>query len=261
MRKVTILRSIRKIYQFFVDIPFKEGVILNERYEVLSFIGTGSYGIIYRCKDLKTNDIIGIKQLRPSKRRNKKEIALFENEISILRELNHKNMPTLYKAFLDNEHLFYAMSFIEGENLEELIFLKKKTFNEKESLLFLINLLELIDYLHQKDIYHGDLRIPNILLYNNQPFLIDFGLSKQSPLNNDMKKQDYYDLGEILLFLLYTTYPSKSKKALPWTEELSIEMETTHLLKKLLQVNGSYSTIQDISADLIAAIKANEKKY
>ena len=38
-----------------------------------------------------------------------------------------------------------------------------------------------------------------------------------------MKLQDYYDLGEILLYLLYTTYNSKNKKALPWTEELSLE--------------------------------------
>ena len=49
-----------------------------------------------------------------------------------------------------------------------------------------------------------------------------------------MKLQDYYDLGEILLYLLYTTYTSKNKKALPWTEELSLELETVHLLK------GSY---------------------
>src|SRR3954469_9862315 len=86
-RKFSILRAIRKIYQFFVDRPIKEGTILNDHYEVLSVIGTGSYGIVYLCKDLKTKENRVIKQLRPSKRRNKKEVELFKNETSVLRTL------------------------------------------------------------------------------------------------------------------------------------------------------------------------------
>ena len=71
MRTVSFLRSIRRIYQFFVDVPIKEGVILNDRYEVLRVIGTGSYGIVYLCKDLKTKENRVVKQLRPSKHRNR----------------------------------------------------------------------------------------------------------------------------------------------------------------------------------------------
>ncbi len=278
MRKVSILRSFRKIYQFFVDIPIKKGTVLNNRYEVLSVIGTGSYGIVYLCKDLKSKENRVVKQLRPSKRRNKKEVDLFENETSVLHTLKHKNMPILYEGFSNNEYLFYVMSFIEGDNLEDQIFSRKKTFNEKESLLILDQLLELVDYLHKKDIYHQDLRIPNILLKNDEPFLIDFGLSKQrvsvdgyQPPSSfshnkqesilEMKQQDYYDLGEILLYLLYTTYSSKNKKALPWTEELSLEKGTVYLLKRLLRIKEPYSNISEISADLHAALTAKEKEH
>lgn len=269
-----ILRAIRKIYQFFVDRPIKEGTVLNSRYEVLKVIGTGSYAIVYLCKDLKTNEMRVVKQLRPSKRRNKKEVNMFENEISILRMLTHKNIPRLFETFTDNGDLFYIMSFIEGENLEEQIFLSKNNFNEKESLLVITHLLELIDYLHKKDIYHQDLRIPNMLLKNKELFLIDFGLSEHriavDPSHTsfstkedilDMKLQDYYDLGEILLYLLYTKYSSKNKKALPWTEELSLEKETVYLLKRLLQIKEPYTNTSEISTDLHAALKATEKLY
>ena len=184
----------------------------------------------------------------------------------------------LFEAFSNNGSLFYVMSFIEGDNLEEQIFLRKNSFNEKESLLVLSHLLELVDYLHQKDIYHQDLRIPNMLLKNKELFLIDFGLSKHrvavdpshssfssSPNKQkdilEMKQQDYYDLGEILLYLLYTTYSSKNKKALPWTEELSLEKETVYLLKRLLQINEPYSNTSEISTDLYAALKAKEKVH
>ncbi len=217
-----------------------------------------------------------VKQLRPSKYRSKNEIEMFEKEISVLRRLNHKHIPMLYETFSHNGSLFYAMSYIDGDNLEDQIFYNKKTFNENEALLILAQLLELIDYLHGIDIYHRDLRIPNLLLKNNKLFLIDFGLSQHpteitqeystsrfSPYRQEeileMKRQDYYDLGEILLFLLYTTYSSKNKKALPWTEELSLEKETVFLLKRLLQIKDPYSNSSEISADLQAAIKAQDK--
>lgn len=271
MRKVSILRSIRKIYQFFVDIPIKEGTVLNDRYEVLSVIGTGSYGIVYLCSDLKSKEKKVVKQLRPSKRRSKKEVELFESETTVLRTLNHQYMPKIYEVFSNTEYFFYVMSFIEGDNLEDQIFFSKKTFNEKESLLILEQLLKLVDYLHKKDIYHQDLRIPNIILKNNEPFLIDFGLSKQGApaeshnkqegILKEMKQQDYYDLGEILLYLLYTTYSSKNKKALPWTEELSLEKGTVYLLKRLLGITEPYSNTSEISADLHAVLNAKEKVH
>lgn len=253
------------MYQFFVDIPIKKETVLHDRYEILNVIGAGSYGIVYLCKDLKTNEKKVIKQLRPSKRRNKKEIELFKNEIFILQAIHHRNMPTLYEDFLYNGCLFYVMSFIEGDNLEDQIFYNKKIFKEKEALLIVAHLLELVDYLHKKDIYHQDLRIPNILSKNNELFLIDFGLSQFHPSSNkqehivEMKLQDYYDLGDILLYLLYTTYSSNNKKALPWTEELSLEKETTHLLKRLLGITEPYLNSSDISTDLHAALKAKEK--
>lgn len=119
-----------------------------------------------------------------------------------------------------------------------------------------------------------DLRIPNMLLKNKELFLIDFGLSEHriavDPSHTsfstkedilDMKLQDYYDLGEILLYLLYTKYSSKNKKALPWTEELSLEKETVYLLKRLLQIKEPYTNTSEISTDLHAALKATEKLY
>ncbi|MCG7336109.1 protein kinase [Sporosarcina sp. ACRSM] len=278
VRKISFLRSIRKMYQFFVDIPIQKGTILHERYEVLTVIGSGSYGIVYLCKDLKSQEKRVVKQLRPSKHRHRKEVELFESEIALLHTLQHKQMPKLFETFSTDGYFFYVMSFIDGDNLEDLIFHSKKTFNEQESLLILQQLLELVDYLHTKNIYHQDLRIPNILLKNNELFLIDFGLSQQKILSapsqlssgslqhnlentQEMKLQDYYDLGEILLYLFYTTYPSKNKKALPWTEELSLKWETVHLLKRLLQIEEPYSSVHEISIDLHAALKANENEH
>lgn len=260
-------RSIRKIYQFFVDKPINEEEVLNHRYQVLDMIGAGSYGIVYLCQDLRTKENKVIKQLRPSKRNNMNEVKLFHDEVSIMEKLKHHHMPMFYESFSEEGHYFYVMGHIDGVNLEDDIFRYKKTFNEKESLLFVAKLIQLVDYLHKKDIYHLDLRIPNILLKDNEPYLIDFGLAMQVKPNQsststkgknseELKLQDYYDLGDILLYLLYTTYSSKTKKALPWTEELSLRHETVLFLKKLLRIDEPYSNIDQISNDLDDAVKA-----
>ncbi|MGG4154637.1 serine/threonine protein kinase [Peribacillus muralis] len=255
------MRTIRKIYQFFVDKPLKKGVVLHNRYEITTVIGKGSYGIVYLCKDWQANKNIVIKQLRKSKRRSKKELERFEHEIDILHALNHKSIPKFHEKFTDDGNVYFVMDFIEGDNLEDHIFYNHVTFTEKESLHFLAELAGLVAYLHDNGISHQDLRIPNILIQNHHPILIDFGLSKwvvSAPITDepvlDLKQQDFYDLGEILLYVLYTTYSANNKKALPWTEELSLEKETVHILKRLLSIQEPYSDIEEISIDLKAAL-------
>ncbi|MFB4168162.1 serine/threonine protein kinase [Virgibacillus sp. JSM 102003] len=262
------MRMVRKVKQFFVDIPIEEGAVINDRYRVLHVIGAGSYGIVYLVKDLELELNKVVKQLRPSKRRNSKEVNLFNDELAVLSKLDHNRMPRLYEVFTTGGNYFYTMSFITGDNLEDLIFARHKIFQEKEALLFIEKLLVLVDYLHSRSIFHLDLRIPNMILKDEELFLIDFGLARQENTNTlpdshhllKLKQQDYYDVGDVLLYLLYTSYSSKKKKALPWTEELSLRKETVHLLKRLLRINEPYSDISDISVDLRTALEANENE-
>lgn len=264
------INLIRKIYQFFVDIAFEPGKIINERYEITRVIGMGSYGIVYECRNLNTGQKTALKQLRPSKRKNPEEVGMFEKEISIFGVLKHKQIPALQNHFIFEGHRFYVMDFIEGKNLEDVLFRSKRVFTEKESLLLIRRLFEVVDFLHQHDVYHGDLRIANVILQNGFPILIDFGLAenfcagnhasssrpslfkkgKHSMTRLQLQQDDYYDLGDLLLFLLYSSFPGKSKKALPWIEELSLKPSTTLLLKHLLGIDQPYNDAKAIFSDL-----------
>ncbi|WP_099157203.1 serine/threonine protein kinase [Virgibacillus ndiopensis] len=267
----SLIRPVRKLYQFFVDNPIDAGEIIANRYKVNRVIGMGSYGIAYECNKLDTNKRVAIKQLRPSKRKNKKDLNLFYNEAFVLSKLNHKAIPNLHERFSFNGDFFYSMDFMEGENLEDLLFEKRQQFDENESLQLLRKLVGLVGYLHSQGIVHGDLRIPNVILQNNHPFLIDFGLAINSGISfahareggkeEDKRylwQNDYFDLGDLLLFLLYSSYPAKSRKALPWTEELSLHPLTTHLLRRLLGIGEKYSNTQQILRDM-DSIFADEK--
>jgi len=111
-------------------------------------------------------------------------------------------------------------------------------------------------------IIHGDIRIPNVILNGSKISIIDFGLAKQyknvsgSNESNEIEflKEDYFDIGDLLLFLLYSNYHSNIKKGRSWTEELTIHPKTSHLLKKLLSIEQPYSHTEEVIADVNQAI-------
>lgn len=258
MTYISIFAAIKKTYRYIADRPLKNETLLKDRYKLVKMIGSGSYGMVYLCEDLRTHEYQVIKQLRPSKL---KENIIFKKEIDLLGKLNHPGIPKLYDHFLTEGNTFYVMEYIEGENAEEQIFACDRTFSENDSLRFLSSLMEIVQTLHEQHVYHLDLRIPNIMMRNGKPFLIDFGLAKEALSESEdtkrqMREQDYYDLGDILLYLLYTTFKPKRKKALPWTEELTLKEETIHLLKRLLGLLKPYADVSEIKMDLNAAIKA-----
>ncbi|WP_188455287.1 serine/threonine protein kinase [Virgibacillus oceani] len=268
-----VLRPIRKVYQFFADSPFGAGTIIAHRFKVNHLLGRGSFGIAYNCIDLNTSKHYVLKQLRPSKRNNEKDIELFYNEASILRKLNHMAIPNAHGQFTYKGNYFYIMDFIEGYNAEDILFEKRCQFDEMKSLLLFRKLVEIVDYLHNQRICHGDLRIPNVILQGNALFLIDFGLAidldsntgfrqtKQGRMETgkELMKQDYFDLGDLLLFLLYSSYPKKSKKALPWTEELSLHPLTAQMLRRLLGIDREYLDTKQILSDIDGILM--EKTY
>ncbi|WP_246001081.1 serine/threonine protein kinase [Oceanobacillus piezotolerans] len=249
------------IFQWLVDNSLEKDKLIKSRYRVKGIIGQGSYGVAYICVDEKEEVQKVLKQLRPSKRKRKTEIAYFMKESEILKEIDHRQVPKFYEAFIEENNYFYVMEYIPGNNLENEIFKRKQTFDEIGSLLFIENLFRVVNFLHHQHIYHLDLRIPNLMIKDDALYIIDFGLAQQGAsekVRKELQQQDYYDLGDILLYLLYTTFTKrKYKKALPWTEELILKDETVRFLKRLLGIQPNYESDEALLADLKAAIQAN----
>lgn len=129
------------------------------------------------------------------------------------------------------------------------------------ALQLLSQLLGIAEYLHDRFIFHSDIRTPNIIINDGRLFLIDFGLAKQlTPEETEeikiRKQDDFFDLGETLLFLLYSQYKGKKKKNGTWLEELTLTNEITLLLKKLLGIDEEYQHTAFIREDLNCAIQS-----
>lgn len=258
---------------YFIDVlerPLKKGMVLRDRYTLSQFIGKGSYGMAYRAFDQKIGTTVVVKQLRKRKRKNKAEYGWLEREARMLSVLSHPAIPKLIDLFDEDQKCFLVMECVEGKNVEELIFHEGQKYNEKESFLILLEVLKVIQYLHENGIIHRDLRLPNILIEENRVFVIDFGLAvfidEEDPVPIESMpfekrlyrevsvKSDFYALGHFVLFLLYSNYQITSKKEGNWEDELQLGIEMKRIIRKLLKLENSYGDIKYIIEDIENAL-------
>jgi len=246
------------LLKWIYDRPLEKGAFLGDTYKIDKCVGMGGYGIIYKCTNIKTGQQYVAKQLRPSKALKLKERQRFLSEIDLLASLHHKQIPRLVDTIHSDKEAFYIMEYVEGLNIEDLLFYQKQTFSELEALKLIDKLLTAVDYLHKEHIFHDDIRPPNILLKGDNLYLIDFGLAKKvsdSKAALERKQDDFYDIGECLLFLLYSTYTGKRKRKGSWLDELVLNDATVELLKKLLGIDEGYPDVPSLREDLDRTIK------
>jgi serine/threonine protein kinase, bacterial len=251
---------------------YKKGAVLYGRYEIIQELGMGSYGITYLANDLHANKQVVIKQMRKRKRKTREDS--FRREAAILRQLNHSQIPALYDTFTVRHTPHLVMEYMEGDTVESLIFAKGKVFTEEEAFQLLKQVLTIVEYIHAKGIVHRDLRIPNILLRDEDVCIIDFGLarflSEQDPhietyiLEKKLRRQidvksDIYALGHFLLFLLYSSYEPTTKEERSWEEELEISNFARTILRRMLQITEPYDEIASLKEDIDCMLKRKER--
>ncbi|MGD2432551.1 serine/threonine protein kinase [Bacillus velezensis] len=253
--------ALKQLKKQLFDRPLQNGVTLHHQYRIEECLGMGGYGLVYLCTDILTQTPYVLKQLRPTKAKKEKEKVRFQQKIKLLKSIHYPQIPDFIDDFIIDVQAYYVMQLIEGENIEELLFFQKQPFTELMALQLLSQLLGIVEYLHDRFIFHSDIRTPNIIINDGRLCLIDFGLAKQlTPEETEeieiRKQDDFFDLGETLLFLLYSQYKGKKKKNGTWLEELTLTNEITLLLKKLLGIDEEYQHTAFIREDLNRAIQS-----
>jgi serine/threonine-protein kinase len=108
-------------------------------------------------------------------------VRLFEKEGKTLYELgqNHDQIPKLYAYFEQNRQLYLVQEFIDGHDLSQEI-TSGKRWSETEVILFLKEILEVLAFVHQRNVIHRDIKPSNIMRRkcDGKLILIDFGLVK-----------------------------------------------------------------------------------
>ena len=100
---------------------FASGTMLTERYRIVSLVGRGGMGEVYRAEDLKLKQIVALKFLPEMIALDGGALARFHNEVRITRQISHSNVCRVYDIGEAQGRHFLSMEFIDGEDLSSLL--------------------------------------------------------------------------------------------------------------------------------------------
>ena len=146
-------------------------------YEVLSSLGAGGMGEVYRAKDTKLGREVAIKLLLEDVSTDPERMARFEREARVLASLNHTSIATLFGFEKHEDTSFLVMEVVEGETLADRI--RRGAIPEDEALPLFLQIAEGLEAAHEKGVIHRDLKPANIKVTDDgQVKILDFGLAK-----------------------------------------------------------------------------------
>jgi serine/threonine protein kinase len=154
-------------------------------YEIVSALGAGGMGEVYKARDTRLNRTVAIKVLPAELSGNPDLRQRFEREARAISSLNHPNICTLYDIGREREVDYLVMEHLEGETLADR--LQKGALPPDQALRIAIEVADALDKAHHQGIVHRDLKPGNVMLTRSGAKLLDFGLARmwQPPAGGD----------------------------------------------------------------------------
>ncbi len=149
-----------------------------ENYKIISLLGKGGMGTVYKAYDLKLDRYVAIKILNSNYSDEPRFSERFKKEAKNHAQLSHPNIVTVY-GFIEYEgFLGIVMEYVEGESLEKII-QKQGRLHLIDAVYVLKQLLTAIGYAHSRGFIHRDIKPSNIIFNSEgQIKIMDFGISK-----------------------------------------------------------------------------------
>ena len=158
-----------------------------DNFRIVSVLGKGGMGIVYKAYDTKLDRYVAIKMLNSSALDKGRFVERFKREAKNQAKLSHPNIVAVY-GFIEYSNLLgIIMEYVEGESLEKVID-KQGRFNLQDVVYIFKQLLQGMGYAHTKGFVHRDIKPSNIILNKEGVTkIMDFGISK-SLFDNSMTK-------------------------------------------------------------------------
>ncbi len=147
-------------------------------YEILSELGRGGMGVVYKARHVKLNRVVALKMILSGGHASSEDIARFLAEAEAVATFTHPNIVQVYEVSHHNNLPFMALEFVSGGTLEDR--LKGGPFRPKTAARLMEQIAHGMNAAHQAGIVHRDLKPANVLVTKDGvPKVTDFGLAKK----------------------------------------------------------------------------------
>jgi tetratricopeptide (TPR) repeat protein len=148
------------------------------RYQVLSELGRGGMGIVYKANDTVLDRVVALKVLPDTLKENPQALKNFLREAKSAAQLNHPNIVTVYDAGEQDGRYYIAMEYVDGNTLKEIV-RRRGAIAPGGVLHVLVQMCEALAYAHDKKIVHRDIKTANTMWTRDRKAkIMDFGLAK-----------------------------------------------------------------------------------
>ena len=146
-------------------------------YEIVSVLGAGGMGQVYRAKDARLNRVVAVKALHESFAAHPERVARFEREAQLLASLNHPNIAAIYGVEEVQGSIFLVLEFVDGQSLSDI--LKGGPMPLREAIACARQTGDALAAAHERGIIHRDFKPGNVMITaDGQAKVLDFGLGK-----------------------------------------------------------------------------------
>jgi len=159
-------------------VPFPQEVKRLGKFELLSVIGQGAFGTVYKSRDSQLDRIVAIKVPRPGKLDAPQEKGRFLREARSAAQLHHRSIVTLHEVGSVENVNYIVSDFVDGVTLADHLTAHNLSFNN--AAILIAEIADALDYAHTHGVVHRDVKPSNVMLdRQNHPHLMDFGLAKR----------------------------------------------------------------------------------
>jgi serine/threonine protein kinase len=158
------------------------GFVLDERFEIISFVGQGGMSVVYKARQLQMDRLVAIKLLQRHLHDDDEAVQRFQREAKAVSVLEHPNIVQVYGFGCVDGLLYMAVEFLQGKSLGELLKDEQRLAPERALPIFR-QICDALVHAHERGVVHRDLKPSNVMLVGEpwQVKLVDFGIAKILP--------------------------------------------------------------------------------